>query len=385
MVNKLKIAFIVGKNTDFTYINKKLMKLNSYKLAPKWFKEGIKKFKDFAVEDKDEPEDHNSIPSDVGIAAYINYHYSDKCEVSLFDGCDVGDEWNLKDMNKQDIIFVIFGINEILNECDDDLNKIKLFKRIMKKTSAFVCPNNDFYDYINYKIDYYKDLKKANIPVVRSESFNIKNIKTLDDAKKFKEKLLKFNTKIIAKPALGAYSFGVKIFKNLNVTKTSSILNYIKKLQKKGYFKLIIQDFVNSFASNYEVRTYWINQGSSYKYLYSFASKLDIKKGEWDKFDTFKSENGSIDNKILERMKKIAKKVLKLNKVKKNPLPFLRIDLGCCLQDNEYDSPKLEEQGRIFVNEIEVIGANILTKKTDKDIIKIMGETFYKYAKKYAK
>ncbi len=44
MVNKLKIAFIVGKNTDFTYINKKLMKLNSYKLAPKWFKEGIKKY-----------------------------------------------------------------------------------------------------------------------------------------------------------------------------------------------------------------------------------------------------------------------------------------------------------------------------------------------------
>lgn len=382
MVDKIKIAFIVGKQGDATYINKRIMKLKSYKLAPKWLKEGVKKFERFTVDynNTEDVEDNGNIPSDVAIAAYINYYYSDKCDVELFDGCEVGDEWNLKDMNKMDVIYIIYGVAEILNDCPDNFKKMNLFQNIMKKTTATVVPSNDYYAYINNKIGYYKDLEKAGLPVAKSEAYDVSKIKTLKQAENLKQKLLKFGKTIIAKPALGAYSYGVKIFKNLNATKTKSILAYAEKLQKKGYKKIIVQDFVETFAENYEVRTYWINTGKTYKYVYSFASKLDVKDGNWDKFDTFAKEGGKLDNKLLEEMKKLASKTIKVTK-NINPLtPWIRVDIGCCLNGG-----KLEKGGQIFVNELETIGCNLLTHKTEKNIIPLFAKTAYNLAKKYAK
>lgn len=232
----MKIAFIVGKQGDATYINKKVMKLKSYKLTPKWLKEGVKKYEKFTVdyENTYDVEDNGNIPSDVAIAAYINYYYSDKCDVELFDDCEVGYEWNLKDMNKMDVIYIIYGVAEILNDCDDNFKKMKLFQNIMKKTTATVIPSNDYYEYINNKIGYYKDLEKAGLPVAKSEAYDISKIKTLKQAENLKQKLLKFGKTIIAKPALGAYSYGVKIFKNVNATKTKSILAYAQKLDRKS-------------------------------------------------------------------------------------------------------------------------------------------------------
>lgn len=381
IIDKVKIAFIVGKQGDSTYINKKIMKLKSY-TAPKWLKEGVKKYKDFTngYDNDNEPEYNGNIPSDVAIAAYINFFYSDTCDVELFNGCDVGDEWNLKDMNKMDVIYVIYGVPEILQDCDDNLRKSELFKNILKKTSATVIPSNDYYEYINNKIGYYKDVEKAGLPVVKTDAFNISNINTLHQAELLKQKLIKFEKPIIIKPALGAYSHAVKVFKNLYSTKTKSILTYVQKLQKKGYEKILVQDFVDTFAENYEVRTYWINTGTTYKYVYSFASKLDVKSGSWDNFDTFSTEGGKLDIKLLEKMKTLAKKTIKVTK-NINPLtPWLRVDIGCCL-----DGGNLEKGGQIFVNELETIGCNLLTNKTEKDIIPLFAKTAYNFAKKYSK
>ena len=79
-------------------------------------------------------------------------------------------------------------------------------------------------------------------------------------------------------------------------------------------------------------------------------------------------------------MKKLASKTIKVTK-NINPLtPWIRVDIGCCLNGG-----KLETGGQIFVNELETIGCNLLTHKTEKNIIPLFAKTAYNLAKKYAK
>ena len=378
----LNIAFIVGKVGDPTYIQRKKIKVRAYKQSPQWLQKGIKPYTEFA---NGYGEHDNGIagdiPTDVAIAAYINHYYSKTCKVTLFDGCQLVEEkGGLQLCNQMDVIFVIYGAAEILD--DRGREAMRRFIAILKKTEATVIPSNSYYDYINSKIKYYKDLTHAGLPVAQSAGFRIKNITTLPQAQQFKDTILrKFGGKsVILKPGIGAYGVGLKIMKNVERTKQNSILKYFEKLQKKGYTHIIAQEFVRTFADNYEVRTYWVYDGKNkYKYAYSYASRINSSPSGIS-IDSFASEGGKMDDAILRNMKKLAQKALKATKHIDPPTPWLRIDIGCCL-----DNGKLEENGLFFVNEIETIGANLLVSKTKKDIIPLFSKAAYKIAKDYNK
>jgi hypothetical protein len=125
--------------------------------APKWFKKEAENFIDFADEKTHE------FPTDVAMAMYLSYKYPNS-EIECFNGREV----TLKDLNNFDVVFNIYDAIEMFHcgngkTCPEESKK---FENMLKKTTAIVYPFPDFHKYIIVKPTYYKDLKRAGIPVV---------------------------------------------------------------------------------------------------------------------------------------------------------------------------------------------------------------------------
>ena len=358
----IKIAFIVGKGSDVFPCN-----INSSK-CPNWLKIGVKKFYDFINDD--------TVPSDVAMAAYINFNYKD-ADVTLYDGSTVGEELTLKECDKQDIIYVIYDAIEIFQcssryTCPIERNK---FLNMMKQTKAFVCPPPDFHEYIINKPKYYADLKRAGIPVAPFFSVNPSEINTLAKTNTLKNEIIKKKWEgVIIKPSFAGYSLGIKVFKNIKRTLTKTLLNHFKKLQKYNYTNVTVQEFIPEFGDHFEIRTYWING----KYTNSVATLTEAVGGgslPIEDIDTFKSEGGTLPDSILKKLKPVGRKVLKAILQYPYKQPMIRIDFGCCLSVNKC-------LNSYFINEVETMAANLLADDTDYPIVQSLAKECYKFAKK---
>ncbi len=341
------------------------------KKAPLWLKNGWREF-EYYVDDED-----NRAPCDVAMAIYLKYKYPNE-KIFCINGYD---KINLNFANEFDVIYVIYDYTEIFN-CGDD-NKIKTclkevnnLRYVLKNTKAFVFPYPNFHEYILDKAQYYKTLENNNIPVVpffRSTPTNF-----LNNFKKYLYKIQINGWKgIIIKPTLSGYSMGIKVFKDINNTSIKNIKKEIKKLKKYNYPSFTVAEFVPSFGSHYEIRTYWLNE----KYAYSIAtltSKVDNGKDGLmiDDETTFKSEGGHLSDEIKKKLIDRGKKVISVLPKYKYKQPFLRIDFGCCIKINK-DCPE-----NYFVNEIETLAANMLAKDTNYPIVERCAEILYEFAKK---
>jgi hypothetical protein len=355
----IKIGFIVGKGND-TYPYKW-----TSKKAPIWLKNGSKQFIDFINND-------NTVPSDVAMAIYIQYHYND-VKITLINGWENN---NQKVFDSQDVIFNIYDAIEIFHcstrkTCPD---KSKKFEMMLNNTTAFVYPYPDLHHYIINKPYYYADLQKANIPI--APFFKAIPDKVINAPLDFKEKIIKKGWKgVIIKPSYSGYSMGIKVIKDISRTQTKTIKAHFTKLKEKGFPNAVVQEYVKSFKQNYEIRTYWINE----QYAFSVGTLTEeVGKGGGlpiSEYDTFKSEGGTINNKILEKLKPVAQKAIKA--ILRYPVkhPMIRVDFGCCLKnDNCIES--------YFINEIETMAANLLADHTEYPIVEKLGEAAYNFAKK---
>ena len=187
----------------------------------------------------------------------------------------------------------------------------------------------------------------------------------LKDPEALKQKLLKKKWEgVIIKPSYAGYSLGIKVFKNLQRTKASSIQKQFEKLEKYGFPNVTIQEFVPSFGKNFEIRTYWLN--GKYAYSVGTMTKKVGGAGEGlpiDDEDTFVSEGGKLPDSIKRKLKALGREVLKALPQYPYPHPLLRIDFGCCI-------PTDGDCGEnYFVNEVETMACNLLPSETKFPIV----------------
>jgi len=359
MVN---IGFIVGKGGDVYPFSAKSKK------APLWFRKGILDFMDFINQD-------GSVPSDVALATFINYTFKN-ANVRLIDGTQ-SNKLTVSDLNKFDVIYVIYDALEVFH-CGTRKTCPLLAKSLEQKlikTTAFVYPHPDFHKYIINKPVYYKDLRRFNIPLAPFFSTTPENV--IKAPAHFKNKILEKGWKgVIVKPSYAGYSMGIKVFKDISRTKPTTLKNHFIKLQQKSFPNVVVQEFIPSFGKNYEIRTFWINE----EYAYSVGTLTEKVGGDNYgllilEHDTFMSEGGTISDTVLNRLKPVAKKVLKV--LPKYPIkhPLVRIDFGCCLRTNSC----IESY---FVNEVETMAANLLLENTDYPVIEKLGPVVYNFAVK---
>ena len=354
----LKIAFVVGKSSD-SYPKK----ITSRSL-PTWLKKGFVKFEDDNVIYED-----NEIMVDVAMASYINYYHGSpkgKTVVTLFEGSDIGEgKVKLKQLNEQDVIFVFFDATNAFHcsarkTCPVETNRLR---RMLRTTTAFVCVPPDFNDFINDKTPFYRDLHRAGIPVAPYRGLQTNSIRTVSDANKLKQWIMKKGWKgIIIKPAWGAYGLGIKIYKNMARTSPSVIYKHFAYLRKKKYPRVVIQEFVPSFGKNYEVRTFWLDG----QYKYFIATQMD-NPGANIKYKKH------LPHKIVQELKSVGKMVLQSIPQYPYKIPLIRIDFGCCLSvDNCLQS--------YFVNEVESMPADTFPAHTKFPIVEKFAQVLYKFA-----
>lgn len=358
----VKIAFIVGKSSDnypLKYTSRK---------APQWLKTQSKNFTDFIDTD-----DHE-VPSDVAMAMYLAEKYP-KSTIDCIMGYDVKSK---KQLDDYDVVFVIYDAIEVFH-CNKGgkktcLKDMRAFERAVKTTSAFVYPYPNFHKYIIVKPSYYKDLKKAGIPV--ANFFKITPSAAYRDVDAFRRRVERKGWKgIIIKPSYAGYSLGIKVMKNFSRVKNQTIKNWFNKLKDFGFPNVTVQEFVRDFGDHFEIRTYWIN--GRYAYSVGTLTKAVGTGGGLpiDGKDTFVSEGGKISDKIKTKLQKLSKEVMKSIKQYPETHPLLRIDFGCCL-----DESGCKES--YFVNEIETMAANMLADETDYPVVEKVAEASYKFANK---
>ena len=146
----------------------------------------------------------------------------------------------------------------------------------------------------------------------------------------------------------------------------------------------MVQPFVPEFEKFYEIRTYWLNG----KYSHSLGTIIDPDSLGKDGFEKVKFaypkneykpileelDNGYelIDVKLINQLKKIAQKIIKILPKDKTGTPvLLRLDFGCCLDNKDVCR-------NYFLNEIEYVPNLFPEYNRHVDIMKKVGDAFLK-------
>ena len=267
----------------------------------------------------------------------------------------------------------------------------KKYSSIIKKTKAIFHQPLELQKFVLNKKLYTDTLQKYNIPVMDTISFQIMdNMNSKNILDKIRRKCNDWGTSVfITKPQPGGFGIG---FKKWDLNKLLKNINpfsiYLKKIEKQVRIEkplLLVQDFVSEFEKFYEIRTYWLNG----KYSHSLGTIIDPKSlgvsgfekvhfaypnSEYNKkiFDTFDNIPDRIEDKLINKLKIIGRKILDIIPQDENYPPFLfRIDFGCCLNNKNNCRD-------YFVNEIEYMPNLFPEYSIHIDILKRVGETIIK-------
>lgn len=255
--------------------------------------------------------------------------------------------YNKKDLDSLDFIFCLYEFTYSFN--DYGIDGIKKYFSILNSTKTNIEPKPHLQKFIMQKSTYMKYLKKNKFPVLDTIYFNLKSYqKNKSLGKKTFERITKkFKGPIFCKPELGGFAKGVKLFKKPTFKQFESYLN---QTIKKGYQKILIQEYIPEFLKYHEIKTIWINGKFQYAYGIKATGNSDNKYITQEKIDA-------------ELLKKINNENINIIKCLKRDfgLPFLiRIDWGCCLPNDNICRD-------FFVNEIECCPAMVADDCTSED------------------
>lgn len=268
-------------------------------------------------------------------------------------------EYTKKDLDECDLVFCLYEFTYALR--DDGEEGFKKYLRLMKSTKSEVSPSSEFQRFVLSKQTYMNYFKRNGIPIMDTLFYNLPRYsKDKKDAKVLLDKInKKFTGAIYCKPELGGFAEGSKLFKKLTLT---GLKSYLNQLLKSGYKKLLIQPYIDEFLKFYEIKTIWLH--GKFQYAYGQKVKAEIEDVEQSK----------LDQKLLKELKKKGKEVMELLS-KDFGTPFLlRIDWGCCLQN---DSVCRE----YFLNEIECCPAMMGTDAEDHDCFERLAKGLIKKLK----
>lgn len=278
----------------------------------------------------------DGIPYDYAIYAEIKaLEKKNDFEVVPLDGYNL----DLKSCNTCDFIFCIF--EGTYNFMFGGTESFDHYIRVLKKTKAQVFPSVKMQEFILYKKRYMKYLYKNGYDIIPTNYISLKNYK--NDKNKVLNSIQNFldtnNYKtILIKPELYGSSEGIKIYKRANI---NYIHNYLEKV-KHEYKDLLLQPLVKDFVRTYEIKTYWIGG----KHIYSYGHKK-TRTGR-TKLTKQRSKGGDLNDKIVNNVLKIGRKLIKDLFNEYEPLVQCRIDFGCCVEGTK---------DLYFINEIEVCPA----------------------------
>ena len=290
-------------------------------VSPKYYRENKKILK--CLEEYDTFSDY--IPYDYAIFAEIKNHGEKNGfkVVPLF-----GQTFTLKEANACDFIFTIFeGVYSFMNGGYEGYQR---FMNILKKTNATVFPSQKMQEFVINKHKYmsYLDKKGYNITptkFVNLNNYSIKPIMSFINKHDFKN--------IIVKPELGAFKTGFKIINNVTEKKVS---DYLKKLKKMDYRRILIQDFIPEFNKFGEIKTYWVNNKNVYSY-----------KQQWEDGEGVFQSQDKIEKDLLNECLKTGKNLLEDISKDHEPLIQCRVDFACCMNNDK-------QCREFFINEIEI-------------------------------
>ena len=255
-------------------------------------------------------------------------------------------DYTKKDLDSLDLVFGLYEFTYALQDYGQE--GVTKYLNLMRNTKTIVCPNYKLQKFIMNKKTYTIYLRKHNFPVLDTIFFNLDLYKKdKKEAIKLYDKVTKkFNGSVFCKPELGGFASGTKLFKKITV---KSLEQYLTKLIKLGYKKLLIQSYIEEFLKYNEIKTIWING----KFQYAYGMKVTSEVGGI-------LSQSDIDKELLIELNNKGKEIIKRITIDFG-LPFLfRIDWGCCLPNDNHCRD-------YFVNEIEVFPAMVSHDAEDHD------------------
>ena len=225
---------------------------------------------------------------------------------------------------------------------------VKKYERIMAKTTATLLPSLAFQKFIVHKLDYMNVLKKGGIDTIPTIGLNMASYKK--NKSKFLDKILKNKLpkkwgRCIMKPELAGFKSGFGLWKNWNKVTKPQLKKYFDKMLKLGYPNILFQPFVAEFMKFYEVSTYWLNG----KFIYAYGSRFESAESQKYEMAHPVADGGRMKDDLVEMVKGEAHKVMDVLKKEFTNLPIqMRLDFGCCVENDDYVR-------KFFLNEIEFV------------------------------
>lgn len=368
----INIGIIVGINTDAI----------SEENFPGWLEDIDDKTFNLSKEKWDD--NYFGLGSDIAVAYYVKKF--SKENVTFLTKKDI----NLKKFNEFDYIIGLYEAYYYANQTKK-CESYKMYNDIIKRTSAIALQPLSLQKFVLNKKLYMDTLKKNNISVLDTISFQIKdnmNVSTI--LKKITKQCKEWDTKIfITKPQPGGFGIGFKKWYLEEVNKNNNkFKKYINKIEKQVRIEkplLLVQEFVPEFEKFYEIRTYWLNG----KYSHSLGTMIDpvslgvsgfekvkfaYPRKEYDSkmFTNYDDSPDILDDKLINNLKKTGRKVFNIIPQDKTGIPFLlRIDFGCCLNNKNICR-------NYYINEIEYVPNLFPEYNTHVDITAKVGEAIIK-------
>mmetsp|Transcript_80159 Transcript_80159/g.141439 ORF Transcript_80159/g.141439 Transcript_80159/m.141439 type:complete len:418 (+) Transcript_80159:85-1338(+) len=358
----MRVGFILGKEFDFVDTPGSVVDTSFLDDLPSKYRERSDKprmtWPGMNVSNKD------NVSVDVAIAWYIHKNYPD-IEVDFVLPGDI----SLERLQSNLCNFITgYDILDAMVEGPDQLAKVtQAFKH-----SGNIMPSWEVQEAIYMKSIYMKEATKAGVPVAptifagkeRSAGALLQEIK----ARGWKTFILK-----------QSYSCGSIGFTKLQVEeceqKPEILEEYFETYSECPEF--VVQEFVEGFCRNWEVRCFWFND----EFLYAMANRAAVSQSEGEKVGIITGDE--IPAEFLENAKRIGKEALKslpqLTTPNGHPIGMtcVRTDIGCSdseIYDKDYDwDPKNKT---FFLNEIEYGGTTYFARALKFDCIPLWAELY---------
>tara|TARA_B100001094_G_scaffold250144_2_gene247629 strand:+ start:4752 stop:5885 length:1134 start_codon:yes stop_codon:yes gene_type:complete len=368
----MKIGIIVGINTDAI----------SEERFPKWLEDIDDKT--FNLSKEKWGPDLYGLSSDVAIAYYVQKYSKD--DVEILTKKDI----SLKRFNEFDILYGFYEPYYYTHTMKSS-DAYRKYSSIIKNTKAIFHQPLNLQKFVLNKKLYTDTLKKNNIPVMDTISFQIRDGMNINNIiEKIRKQCNQWGTDtFITKPQPGGFGIGFKKWELEKVTMNNKqFTKYIEKIEKQVRIEkplLLVQEFVPEFERFYEIRTFWLNG----KYCHSLGTIIDPKslgvsgfekvqfaypENEYNAriLNTYDEIPEKIDNQLINELKKMGRKILKIIPQDKHGPPFLfRIDFGCCLNNKKNCRD-------YFVNEIEYMPNLFPEYSTHIDFLQKVGDSIIK-------
>jgi len=354
----VRVGFILGKEFDFVDAPGSVVDTSFLDDLPKEYRKRAEQprmvWPGMTVDNKD------NISVDVALAWYIHKHYKD-IDVDFIFPEDI----TLERLKSNHCNFVT-GYDILDALCEGE-------KQLAQVTNAFqhcgnIMPSWEVQEAIYLKSKYMKKAITAGVPVAPTifaakESRSPEGLLQEIRARGWKTFIVK-----------QSYSCGSIGFKKLEVADCEANPKILEE-----YFEsypecpeYVVQEFVEGFCRNWEVRCFWFNG----EFLYAMANRAAVSTAEGEKVGIITGSD--IPEDFLEQAKKIGKEALKSLPEVTSDATCIRTDIGCSdspIHDKDFAHWNNNNK-TFFLNEIEYGGTTYFARALKFDCIPLWAKHY---------